>query len=63
VKKLEIKIPNYQSAMVTTDNHLSGYQDFGDDEVEEDDFRIPLPDGQWRIYQELRNKIILMDYS
>lgn len=66
MKTIEIILPNHDNASVTIDNHLVGYLEwyYTDGEYETKDFRIPLPDGNWRILnQDYRDKIILGDYT
>ncbi len=61
MKKLEIKLPSdYDGLSISVDNQLTGT--IGTD-YQAESFSFPLPDGDWRIYNEGARIITLMDYS
>lgn len=61
MKKLEIIIPFNCDVSITIDNCLIGYSH--DYETYRKFFKFPLPEGNWIILDEYREKIILGDIS
>lgn len=66
MKTLEIIVPFYDSVEVSIDNHLVGLVNNWDNMWEEHQvgiFSFPLPEGNWRVLEEIGDKIIIGDFS
>lgn len=65
IETLEFRLPRIKSAEISVDNHLCGFIETWDDYGYHhcNNFKIPLPEGNWMVVHQDNRLIRIMNFK